>query len=450
MAASLVQKTSNTSVLATVSATFPNGNPEAGNLLVAAVTANVGVGSIAISGWSTGASVAVGVAGGLVIFYKVAVGNEATVAATATLAAFMDLHIFEYSGIDNASPLDKTATTADGGAGVTSRASGTTATLTQANELAFAAVATAGSNGGGAAWTNSFTAEIATTDLITSDIVVNATTALATTGSWNTTQRAAGAIVTFFGETGDLYGIKYKVKPRVPIINWNQPITKGLVWDSAFCEGGNANRLETISKQNGVITAAVGNVDIYGQNVDFSGSASSKVAYTAVPPAAQSLTQISFEFLVNYQSTGGGGLGRIAQKTSVTPNGRWIVFSGHGASNQLSFQVTYNTTSGIWDWNSFFPGVPFGWTHGVITYDGSALANIPIAYNNGKRIAVSASIQPVGVWNADDANLYIGARNDNTRNWGGKISYFRYWNRILNDQEVKQLANNPWQIYKQF
>lgn len=439
MAASLIQKASNTSVLATVSATFTNA-PEAGNLLVAAVTANVGTGSITISGWSTATSIAVGIAGGLVIFYKVSVGNETTVTSSATLAAFMDLHIFEYAGIDNASPLDKTATTADGGVGVTSRASGTTATLTQANELGFAAVAMAGTNGGGASWTNSFVAETTTTDLITSDIIVNATTALSTTGSWNTSQRAAGAIVTFLGETGNSYALKIPLKPLLPVINWSNPLTKGLFFDSAMFERGSTTTVDLAGKRKGTITTATFTTDSVGAGINFAGSGGDRIDFpmTIAKPVLFSMSALF-----------------IIKAYDATARRLWELDNGAGANVDFlqmtnaplfSYGATTSATSGAWTITQPTAGVIHSF---VLTHDRSALANNPVMYLDGTKVTVTTATVPTGTFNTASQNLIVGNRTlgDSARPFNGKMFSFRNWSRILNDQEVKQLYANPWQIY---
>lgn len=200
-----VQSASNTALLATVTATL-GSTPIQGNILIAAVTSDVGVGSVAMAGWTSVGSIAVGLAGGLVIFYKIAGAAESTsVTSTATLATFMDIHVYEYSSIDVATPLSITATAADSGLGVTSRSSGTTAVVTNGSSLIFAAIAQSLTNGAGASWTNGMAAGITTTHLITADQVNFSNAAQETTASWNTSQRAAGIVATFFQIQGNGY-----------------------------------------------------------------------------------------------------------------------------------------------------------------------------------------------------------------------------------------------------
>ncbi len=444
-----LQSASNTSVAATVAATF-GATPTQGNLLVAAVTASVGVGSIAISGWSSGSSIALGVAGGMVVFYKVAgIGESATVTSTATLATFMDLHIFEYDGINNASPLDKAAVSADSGSGVTSHNTGSTGTLSQGIELAFAAVGQAATNGAGASWDSSFTTEITTTHLITGDLSVNATTALNPTASWTTSQRAAGIILTFFGETGDSYAPRTLLKPRVPVINWNHPISKGLVFDEAFFEGGGVIPKDIVGKINGSFSGGgqAWGKEIFGNGMRFNNDPTSLITHL-LNPSQKGLTQVSFNFLLYRASGGGIGYGMVFRNEG-SGGAKFLVNNDNGDGGLgLAFQAKFSTTSGFWT-------VPYPtnniWNMYTITYDGSSTSNNPIIYKNGVSIAVSTNTAPVGtlVTVNTDTNMYSGGDPTNVAGWDGRIGNLRMWNRILSLQEAKQLYQNPWQIYKQ-
>lgn len=443
--ASLVQSTSNTAVLATVSATY-SVTPTQDNLLIAVVTASVGVGSIALSnaGWTTGASIAVGIAGGMVVFYKVAgTGEPTTVTSTATLATFMDIQIFEYDSIDDETPLDKTSSTADAGVGVTTLSSGASGTLTQANELAFVAIAQAGSNGGLVSWSNSYNTRQTTTHLITGDLNVNSTATTSSTGTWNTSQRAAGLILTFFGETGDTFGTKYQLKPRRPVINPDHPLTRGLVFDAPLFEYGGTVTNDIVGRMKGTVTAsgATWEQNLYGTDLAFS-AAASNVAYT-VPTNGklESLTKMSYEVLWLCNGLGGASVGRIFEKGST--NGYLTVFAT--TSTVMEVFVGFSTTAGVWT----FPFTENAWYHMVVTYANASVANNPIVYLNGVPVTVTTGTAPVGTVLADDTTMNIGNNSAGTRNWAGKIAYTRAWNRILNASEAKALAANPWAIYKQ-
>lgn len=441
MAAFLNQSASNTAVLATVSATFST-TPTQGNLLVAAVTANVGVGSITITGWTTGKSIAVGLAGGLIVFYKVAgIGESTTVTANGTLATFMDIQIFEYDGIDNASPLDVTGSTADDTTSVTSRSSGASGTLTQANELVFAAVAQAGANGGGASWTNSYTARITTTHLISADLNTTVTTTTNSTGSWTTGQRAAGVILTFFAETGDTVGVKLPLKPRVPILNSANPTTKGLVFSTPFFERGGTAPIDIISKKVGAFSGAGGpswGTSIYGPHIAFTDN-TNQIIYTSTP-IQNSLTSVSIEALIYPTAENAANDARIIHK-----GGKYFSLA-YASTNKFEFAVAWVTVEGDWDTPVFAAN---NWYHVVITYSYSSTTNNPSMYVNGVLQTATRISTPSGSAPTDSTSLIIGNRTSAegaTKGFVGNISYVRYWNRLLNDQEVRQLYTNPWSI----
>lgn len=208
MAAFFVQSASATALTTPVSATL-SSTPKVGNLLVASVTANVTAANISISGFTSAVSVAL--AAGIwanEVFYKICDGTDTTsISAVGTLATVMQLHVFEFSGfnIANASVLDKTATTADSGLTVTSRASGTTASTTTTDQLAFASIGMSSTNGGSLSWTNSFATGLTTTDLATAYLITTATGAQSTTASWSTLALSAGCITTFIASVGNSY-----------------------------------------------------------------------------------------------------------------------------------------------------------------------------------------------------------------------------------------------------
>lgn len=206
MAIAQVQKKSGRASAASVAVTFDSATTS-GNLLVAVAARGGGSANVAISGWTsaTGDTYGGGTAQECRILYKIADGTETTVTATATSAVNMSLGIMEYSGL-TATPLDQVANEGSNSAtAVTSRATGTTSTLSQAAELVIAAVGT-GNDITGLSWSASFATQIDVTggpaDIHGADLVVSATTAIATTASWTTGRIAGGCIATFKASGG--------------------------------------------------------------------------------------------------------------------------------------------------------------------------------------------------------------------------------------------------------
>lgn len=192
------QDATGSSATTSVTATYP-GATTTGRLLIACVGHKNSTSAATITGWTQATTTfAPATSVTLTILYRIADGTEAAITANRASATAMTLAIFEYQG-NEAAPLDAIVTAGDGGT-PTSLAIGPTATLSQADELAIAAIAL-GNTFSAPSWTNGFTnhatISVANSGLMVADLVVAATTALSTTGSWTTGRSAAGAIVTF-------------------------------------------------------------------------------------------------------------------------------------------------------------------------------------------------------------------------------------------------------------
>ena len=166
------------------------------------------IGNITLpAGW-TQAVTRTGTGSRLTIAYKVAGAAEGTdVTVSNNPSGHQTITIFEYSGIDTVSPLDRTASNQT--TSTTSCSTGTTATTSVAEELVIGAIGLEGASGGWAnTWTNSFTQQStvvssgsggapAYSDSSTADRIVSATGTFETTESWTTTRRCLGTIATF-------------------------------------------------------------------------------------------------------------------------------------------------------------------------------------------------------------------------------------------------------------
>ena len=141
------------------------------------------------------------------IAYRIAGVAEGTgVTVSVSRSKHQTLHIFEYSGIDTASPLDKTASNPCS-TPTASCSSGTTATTSVADELVIAAIGLAGASGSwDDTWTNAFTEQSTVESTGTSDErsassiadrIVTTTGTFETTEGWTTNHKAQGAIATF-------------------------------------------------------------------------------------------------------------------------------------------------------------------------------------------------------------------------------------------------------------
>ena len=171
--------------------------PTAGNLLIAIGRGENNISNASISGWTLAVSVQFGSNGYGGIWYKVAGAGEGDVTLDWTSSTATQLIISEWSGIASGT-LDKTASTATTGAGVTSRSSGTTATTTADEELCIAGFFT-GNTTSLQSFSNSFTDEFSldTSPAYMASLIVASTGAYETTMSWTTSRVAGGCIATF-------------------------------------------------------------------------------------------------------------------------------------------------------------------------------------------------------------------------------------------------------------
>lgn len=241
------------------------------------------------------------------------------------------------------------------------------------------------------------------------------------------------------------------LKPGRPIINWGNPLTKGLVLDSPFWEGAGVSKTkELVTNLDGTIAGATWDRNFYGIDLNFS-AATSRVQYT-VPAMVQSLTYLSVESLIYYRSNGGGSLGRIVNKGPGTGTGTYFFIftdTANLAGQYVTFATGYSTASDNWRSNSQL--VAGNWYHLVHTMVmNTGIGTQPNFYLNGTNDGTVRSATGSGTLAVDDANLYIGNRADSTRNFDGKIAYSRIWNRLLTHTEIRSLYTNPWQIYKQY
>lgn len=156
------------------------------SLLVLCISADTTVSSV--PGWTLADS-HVGYVG-CYLYYKLAGSSESsTVTVNISSSTSCCLHVFEYSGITNETPLDKTD--ADGGQGIsTSIVAGPMATTSQNDELivALAGMSNDITSQQVTSWSNSFTNEGQTTGLGATQVRLSTATRIVnTTGTYGTT-----------------------------------------------------------------------------------------------------------------------------------------------------------------------------------------------------------------------------------------------------------------------
>lgn len=199
------QDTLNTSATTSVTTTY-GATATAGNLLVATYFAGgIGLGTAAISSWSTGiTSSFLSAADEVGIFYKIAVGTETGVTCTCSGASSMVLAIHEFSTgalQSTQTNLDQTNQNNSGSLG-TSLQTGSI-TPTKPNQLVIALMGFP--TGGTSAWSwDSGVTLMSSNANIADGFLVDANvSAINPTASWTGLSTAGGCIASFFiGSTG--------------------------------------------------------------------------------------------------------------------------------------------------------------------------------------------------------------------------------------------------------
>lgn len=151
-AGTVAQQGSTNSASSPVSLSYQSG-VTAGNLLVAVCSVNGAATITAPAGFSTAINEPGDPAQG--IFYKVAAGNENSIACSFSTGSTFAIQIYELSGMRTLAPLDAVNTTSSAGSGST--ASSGTVTTTNADDILLAAVIV-DTSGGIGNWTGSFAA----------------------------------------------------------------------------------------------------------------------------------------------------------------------------------------------------------------------------------------------------------------------------------------------------
>lgn len=246
------------------------------------------------------------------------------------------------------------------------------------------------------------------------------------------------------------------IKPQNPIIDWGNPITKGLV--HCFEVDSLYNNSDRVSGKPAVLTATGTAPTLEtrkaGNTIRFSGSNGGGIIKIDTVESQRSLVRATYMFYATKLNAGGGGYGNILRiHDGTTASG--VVFGTDDPSNNESgwgmiFVQRHTTTSGNWSMPYPTPAlVPHLY---IITYDNSSTSNDPVMYLDGVQQSLIERVTPAGTPDYKDAKIYIGnidqTGNVQTRTWGGDIYTTRIWNRILTPTEIKLLSSDPWCIYQ--
>ena len=144
---------------------------------------------------------------------------------------------------------------------------------------------------------------------------------------------------------------------------------------------------------------------------------------------------------------GGGGSGRILDKTDATAATAGWQVSLDSASGALEFEVAFSSSNGLWRTP---PGsITLGtWHQFTIVYNSTSALNNPTIYIDGEPLIVNEIISPSGNAEADfgiDLALGNHAQSD-AFGFDGRLDDIRLFDRMLSAAQVAELAEAPGPI----
>lgn len=240
------------------------------------------------------------------------------------------------------------------------------------------------------------------------------------------------------------------VKPQVPVINWSNPLTRNLVVDLPFFEGGNTNPVDLVTrKKTTAVNTPTWSVGKFGKalNPDVAGD-----GVFQTTDARLRVSQInSFECLIyirNFPPVGQDYLGNIYgdDDDSTSTSALWRIGSqGLDTLNKrfgINFRPDPSTDTDQENDNDLPQNQ---WVHVVVVTNGTTIT----WYVDGVLDTQKAyTITP----QANTLNWYVARFNSaasNTRWFDGLVSYIRRWdNRALTAREVTTLYLDPWVLYR--
>jgi len=233
------------------------------------------------------------------------------------------------------------------------------------------------------------------------------------------------------------------IKPRVPVINWNNPITKGLVFEMPLFERGGTTVIDkNLSKITGTLTNSPTWVtDLVGIGVKFVAASSQYIQLSKNPTTANVGTDCAIEALI---------------KPTTLPQTAGTIFH-LGQDNSYGFGLNIGNGSG--GSGSQLEGLndSVAWIGGGPTLTNNVVQHVGFVHRNSQWYYYLNGVEYASGSNTTNGGMNsgatIGASQSSTltasRFFDGIIFYVRYWTRGLAKKEFQQLAANPFQIYSQ-
>lgn len=240
----------------------------------------------------------------------------------------------------------------------------------------------------------------------------------------------------------------FSVKPAAPIIDWGNPLTRGLVAAVDYGVLGGTSVKELVGGGSGTLTGTAPSVGPYGNQRTFNGNTDQDVYALASSQIVPASGKVSIEVLFRNNGTNAGANGNtvIIKGGNTFSQPFFNIRVNSGTPGNIELFASWNGTFASWAYNGFSLVIGV-WYHVITTYDYGSTSNAPILYVNGVPYVATVENAPSGGAGTDDGSLWMGNATGGARGLNGDISYGRCWNRILSPGEVLSLYQNPWQVY---
>lgn len=236
---------------------------------------------------------------------------------------------------------------------------------------------------------------------------------------------------------------RWKKQPQGAVqIDWNNPLTKGIV----LAQNGNELRDVVFSNNSSVNGSKNIAHSLYGRGIDLAGSNS--VLYqnsTKQTPTTQfsilSVTQPASGQALNTNSS---VFGRAVTGSSQAW-GLGFYVSGFGTNG---FGLNVRNSGGFSYSTNLANGDNYQYTRPLII-SGSAGLNYPSSIYLEGVLKSTGGLLNDTLYNPGSAvGMAVGSDNGTTSNYNGKTFLNVLWNRVLSNNEHLELGLNPWQIFK--
>lgn len=225
-----------------------------------------------------------------------------------------------------------------------------------------------------------------------------------------------------------------RVQPKNPVIDWNNPLAKGLV----FCWVPTDVDRDLANDRSGAVTGSLAvTVDQkYGIGADF--TETQWIEFTHIDRYSSDF--VSATCIVNPDNLTGANYQEVMRKGDNSGTQDYDLLINFPSGGEINFNI----------WNSgakSSDGAPLtiGETSIVTgTYDGDNLR----MYKSGLEVGTPTAFS--GVIEKSTDSIGIGARVKGTvdRKTDAQIYFVAVHNRALSASEIKSLHENPWQIFR--